>query len=372
MAVKGLYRDGKTGEWLYDFRVRGHRFRGSARTGDRREAERIVKEKRREAASVAAQSEGAEAMTFAVASTRWYIEKGQHRARPTEVQRYLAWLQGAIGNRTLIRDISDNIVARIVTARRAEGASHATINRTALEPLRAILRRATVVWRQPVAGVQWGEHLLSEPKERVREASADEEARLLEAMREDYRNILRFALLSGLRAAEIVGMEWEHIDFGGRRLHLVGKGGVVANIPLTTSMERLLRAEQTFGASGSVWRYRPARRERGTVADLTPRPITYEGFKTQFRRARARAGLPSSRADAVLGFRLHDTRHTALTRLIRATGNIKLVQKLARHADIRTTLRYAHASDDDLRAGMETAQQAPPEIFVTVKKADAK
>lgn len=372
MAIKGLYRDGKTDEWFYDFRVRGHRFRGTTRTGDRREAERIVKEKRREAASVAAQSDGAEAMTFAVASTRWYLEKGQHRARPTEVQRYLGWLQNAIGNRTLIRDIGDNIVARLVATRREEGASHATINRTALEPLRAILRRAGVVWKQPVAGVQWGEHLLSEPKERVREASADEEARLVEAMRPDYRNILRFALLSGLRAAEIVGMEWAHVDFGGRRLNLIGKGGVVASIPLTTGMERLLRAEQTFGANGPVWRYRPARREHGAVADLTPRPITYEGFKTQFRRARARADMLSSRADAVLGFRLHDTRHTALTRLIRATGNIKLVQKLARHADIRTTLRYAHATDDDLRAAMEIAQQAPQEMPSVVKRAEVR
>jgi len=271
-------------------------------------------------------------------------------------ERYLEWLQREIGNRTRIGEITDNIVASLVARRRAEGASAGTVNRTMLEPLRAILRRAGLVWRQTVEPIRWGEHLLAEPKERVREASADEEARLIAAFRADYRPLMRFALLSGLRAAELVGMEWEHIDFGGRRLNLIGKGGAVAAIPLTLEMERLLRSVQTFGAAGPVWRYQVSRRERGEVTDLTPRPITYEGLKTQFRRARARAGLPSSRADAVLGFRLHDTRHTAMTRLVRATGNIKLAQKLARHADIRTTLRYAHATDDDLRAAMEAAQ----------------
>jgi len=42
-------------------------------------------------------------------------------------------------------------------------------------------------------------------------------------------------------------------------------------------------------------------------------------------------------------------RHTALTRLLQQTGNVALVQKYAGHSDIRTTLRYAHILDGELR-----------------------
>jgi len=52
----------------------------------------------------------------------------------------------------------------------------------------------------------------------------------------------------------------------------------------------------------------------------------------------------------------HALRHTALTNLYRATKDIRLVQKVARHASILSTTIYAHASDEDvLRAVREMA-----------------
>ena len=76
-------------------------------------------------------------------------------------------------------------------------------------------------------------------------------------------------------------------------------------------------------------------------------PITRAGFKTAWRRyGGAAAGLED--------FRLHDARHTAATRLLRNSGNLKLVQKLLRHEDIATTSKYAHADHADLRAAMES------------------
>lgn len=47
-----------------------------------------------------------------------------------------------------------------------------------------------------------------------------------------------------------------------------------------------------------------------------------------------------------LGF--HALRHTACTNLYRATRDIRLTQRFARHASVTTTMRYAHPSDEDL------------------------
>ena len=57
-------------------------------------------------------------------------------------------------------------------------------------------------------------------------------------------------------------------------------------------------------------------------------------------------------------FRFHDVRHTSATRLLRDSGNLKLVQKLLRHEDVATTVKYAHADDEDLRRAMESVEKS--------------
>ena len=55
--------------------------------------------------------------------------------------------------------------------------------------------------------------MLAEPRERIRELRADEEEALFAALRPDYHPIVRFALLTGCRLAECVGL-----TLGGCRL----------------------------------------------------------------------------------------------------------------------------------------------------------
>jgi integrase/recombinase XerC len=47
----------------------------------------------------------------------------------------------------------------------------------------------------------------------------------------------------------------------------------------------------------------------------------------------------------------HSFRHYFVTTVLRASGNLKLAQELARHASIQVTQRYAHLSDDELDKG---------------------
>jgi site-specific recombinase XerD len=59
-----------------------------------------------------------------------------------------------------------------------------------------------------------------------------------------------------------------------------------------------------------------------------------------------------------LDYRFHDNRHTAATGILRATGNLKAVQKLLRHSDVSTTAKYAHAMIDDVRDAMEAGEKS--------------
>ncbi len=54
----------------------------------------------------------------------------------------------------------------------------------------------------------------------------------------------------------------------------------------------------------------------------------------------------------IQGLRFHDLRHTAATRMIEAGVNIVSVNKILRHADLKTTMRYLHP-DSSLKEAVE-------------------
>jgi integrase len=79
-------------------------------------------------------------------------------------------------------------------------------------------------------------------------------------------------------------------------------------------------------------------------------PLTRSGVKAAWQRMRAKAG--------VIDFRFHDFRHDFGTKLLRETGNFKLVQRALNHRDIKSTLRYAHVLDEDVAQGVEAVARS--------------
>lgn len=300
-------------------------------------------------------------MTFEVASSRWWEEIGKHAKDTATVLRNLEWLKARIGAKTDLRDITNAVVATLVATRRGEKTrnrtkptlvSPATVNRTCTQPLREIINRAAKVWGVEVGKVDFGKHMLKEPKERVREASRDEEGAILSQLGRGYDVAVEFALLSGCRRMEILGLEWPHVDFFSRRFRVTGKGGKERNIPMSDAIYNLLWSQKDFHPM-KVFTYSAARtRKKEGLIRGQRYPLTEEGLKSAMRRAVPKAGVQN--------FHFHDTRHTAATRVLRAS-NLKVVQRLLGHSDIATTAKYAHAMDDDVRAALSSATSRPTE-----------
>jgi integrase len=116
-------------------------------------------------------------------------------------------------------------------------------------------------------------------------------------------------------------------------------------MPMTTTMRRLLTSRKGHHAE-MVFTYQVKRTRDGRCRGERW-PITIQGLKAHWRRCRKKAG--------VVDYRWHDNRHTFATELLRATGNLKLVQAALHHARIETITKYAHVLGDELRAGMEQA-----------------
>jgi integrase len=59
--------------------------------------------------------------------------------------------------------------------------------------------------------------------------------------------------------------------------------------------------------------------------------------------------------------RFHDLRHTAATKLARAGKDMKFIAQYLGHTDVRTSARYVHYSDEDMKRGSEILAQVPPD-----------
>jgi site-specific recombinase XerD len=88
-----------------------------------------------------------------------------------------------------------------------------------------------------------------------------------------------------------------------------------------------------------------ARHDKGAGKKI--KPIT----TTTLRR------IVSERAEQIVGTAAaamiipHTFMHYFVTTILRATGNLKLAQVLARHSNIQVTQKYAHLTDDELDKG---------------------
>jgi integrase len=249
-------------------------------------------------------------------------------------------------------EITDADVAALVAWRRAQtvhgrkGApviGPATVNRTTLVPLKAVFTRAKKTWRQQLPlEPNWHTHRLPQPEERVRELDTPEAEALDAAVREDYALWFEFARITGLRRNETL-IKWTDVNWFAKRITTIGKRGRKVSTPITPAVAAIL--EQCKGHHPThVFTYICCHPGEGRVRGERY-PITPDGAKTQWRRLRAKAGVQD--------FRFHDIRHDVASKLLRATGNMKLVQRALNHANIATTAKYAHVLDGEVAAALE-------------------
>jgi integrase len=75
-------------------------------------------------------------------------------------------------------------------------------------------------------------------------------------------------------------------------------------------------------------------------------------WRLSTRRVRELFGEWQRRAGFDQVYNFHTLRHTAITNVRRATGDIRIAQRFGRHVNIGTTVRYEHASDEELAAAV--------------------
>jgi integrase len=205
----------------------------------------------------------------------------------------------------------------------------ASVNRE-LEVLRAVMRfavRSGWIVRSPFES---GDILISKSDEvqRDRVLSRNEEERLLAACngrRAHLRPLLIAALDTAMRRGELIQLSWADVDLENREINvraMTTKTARSRTVPISSRLlAELERLQQGDG--------------RTLVFGIT------DSVKNAFASACREAGIK--------GFRLHDCRHTAITRMIEFGMPDLQVMKISGHTQMTTFVKYVNAGGDAVK-----------------------
>lgn len=354
-----VYRHKNSPHWQYDFQHKGRRYHGSTGTPSKSAAKAFeLAERQRVAEGVQIKPD----LTIDDACGNYWSIVGQHERNRVTTEGQLERLRSFFGGNTLIRDLDRAELDKYVARRRGQRArnkqtlvSNATVNRE-MQLLKRVIKRVPAKYAKPE--IEWDGIMLTESQERVRELLPDEEARLFAKLPPDLANVAEFAMLSGQRKSSVITLLWNKVDLRGERATLRVKGDKWHSIPLTPRMIALLANQPKVGPRVFTYvceRPSPPRADRPRRLKGERYPFSVGGWARKWQKALKDAGIED--------FRFHDLRHTAGTRVLRASKNLKAVQKLLGHTTITTTARYAHAQEDDVRdALMEEESRNSPGV----------
>ncbi len=167
--------------------------------------------------------------------------------------------------------------------------------------------------------------------------------------RRDYA-LLLLMLSSGLRKAEVCSLNIENLTTYRNQtvVDVIGKGKKQRRVALTEEvMEAVLDYQkslknslpQLFAEGAGEVGARPLFFTLGERGNCEPVPLTHKAVDCLMRRVK-KSALLSKRITP------HTTRHTFATSLLDKGVDLRTVQELLGHSDLRTTTVYLHTSDE--------------------------
>jgi len=376
--------------WTMDFIVHGQRVHETTGTRSKALAAKVAAKRRRELEEgIAGVKRAAQPMLFRSAAAQ-YMELKSATVRPRTVeyeQSNVVKLLPTFGN-MLVVDIDANDVIQYQKIRLAAGMSGRTINME-VGTLRAILKRSGN-WARLLPDVKMlkvrrdvGQALTETQYSEVVKACNESQSRMLSPF-------IQIAMETGARTGVIKSLVWGSVDFEHRCLRW-GKdktdSGTGRVVPLSDRALLVLELwaenfpnreprhyvfpQERYGAKG----HKLQRPQSVTYATDPTKPMG--SIKTAWDGVRKRLGITH---------RLHDLRHTAVSRMIDAGVPLTTIGRIVGWAPSTVVLMstiYGHSRMDKMRtavnaitgkaqAEMSQSPPFPPSIPARMKAQEAK
>lgn len=352
-----VYRrnDTKSKRWFYKFEIDGVTYKSSIPTARTRRQAEEAERRARDDVHAGRYNARRRSMTFAKFLDEHYLPWAKLHRRDYEGRLMAVNALRPYFDHLPLDRISQITVERFklehskALTRKDRQFKPATVNQR-LHILSAVLSRAVAlrfIRDNPCSGV---ERLPVEPEE-ARTLSYEEEERLTEKLLEGpqwVHDATRVALGTGFRISEVLSLNKDSIDLGRGLLF-------VSNPKWKNDPRRTLGVPMSAEVREILLRLdREARGRDLFVHHTTGGRPSRGSFYNQLRAACESVGI--------FGIHPHSLRHTFGTRLGERDVNVKKIQRLMGHQDVKMTLRYIHPDDDSLRATVELAAGKSPRI----------
>ena len=152
------------------------------------------------------------------------------------------------------------------------------------------------------------------------------------------RAMLELAYSSGLRCAELVGLDVDSVDFDSETIRVRGKGGKERIVPLGEPAQRAL--------SRYVERFRPALADDPAERALL---LSKSGRRLSPSDVTRRLGRWVDEAAIAGRVSPHALRHSFATHMLEGGADLRSIQELLGHASISTTQVYTRVEPGRLR-----------------------
>lgn len=346
------------------------RFRCSCGTTNIREAEKFCNEKIASLQAKGNKQTNGElpSITLNDAFGRYFTEKAQYQSKPDNILSRLSSIKANLGV-TYLHEIDKQILSNFVALRR-KTVKNGTINRE-LSIISAIKNLAEEFWEVKTNKANPLKFKLSEPAENVKYLKDwDTAQKIIDRASPHLKPIIYTALYTGFRRGNILTLKWGQIDFANDTITVKVKdkntvGGKNLTIPMIAKLKEVLLAqprinEFVFNYKGTPitdikhsWRsifydfvkIDPKDIKKDDIIEYRKQIIKGEEVRVPYKQVLIDSDLPY--------VNFHTLRHTAMTWIVKSTGDIRVAQKIAGHADIKTTVKYAHVLDEQKRSALE-------------------
>lgn len=190
----------------------------------------------------------------------------------------------------------------------------------------------------------------AEMNELLEAPRAADEADPARRLRDDA--LLELLYGSGLRVAELCGLDLTSLDLASRSVTVWGKGSKERRVPLSEPSVEALSAYLSSGRSGFLPVAPGAEAPTGAPS---PGDVSAVFFNSRHRRMTPRDVRRVLDRRSPVPTHPHALRHTFATHLLDGGADLRVVQELLGHASLRTTEVYTHVSTERLVGAYRSA-----------------
>lgn len=332
-----ILKRGNSKNWYIQFQMNGKTYIRSSRTTDKKVAEQLERDWRRQLHGQ--QFLGSKDPIVVRDALEQFCASKNGTPNHVNLCIHARYLNRVFHTHRAMGDITSEDLEWLKQKRFEDGYSAATLKHT-FSLFRGAWKRAKRLGYQ-VGELEFPKVRL--PKSRLRFLSVKEERRLLkeldpnregfglkpleertELLKQQLQDNLDLVILlfdTGARYSEIAGLDWKCIDLADRSISLWR--------PKVQNESILYMTDRVYGVLTRRYQHK-----QGPYL-FTNNKGEKRGYSTvSIRRAFRRAGLNDCT--------IHTLRHTHASRLIQNGINIYEVREILGHADIKTTMRYAH------------------------------